>query len=172
MAGGASKRFGSQKIFLELCGFPLFYWPLMSLKAVFGKAYVAYTKRTEKIVAYRNSFEFIPVMTEGRSYPDDVAELLESVGSPLLTLAADAVFLRPEHVFKFASMFSGRSMAAVAKFMGNISYLGLNIVVKGSTTDELVFMDWPGLPLSINTYYDLIIARERAWRDGCFSYLR
>ncbi len=167
MAGGSARRFGTQKLFIEICGFPLFYWPLMSLKAVFERVYVAYTKNTASVANYRDAFGFIPVMTRGTSYSYDVGELLESVGSPILTLAADSVFINPVHIELLISRFSGRSTSAVTMVNGTIAYTGLNIAVKGSPSDELVYLKDLGEPLSINTYADLRMVRERIWTNGC-----
>lgn len=168
MAGGRARRFGSQKLLLEICGFPLFYWPLLSLKEVFDRVYVAYTSHAEEIRNYKDAFGFIPIKTSGASYPDDIRLLLEIVGSPILTLVADSVFISPRHIDKMVSSFSGKSASAVVKFNDGVFYTGLNIVVKGSLANELVYLEDLPEPLSINTYYDLKMVRERIWRDGCY----
>lgn len=91
MAGGRGERLGGViKPLTEICGRPMIQRMLDVAKAL-GNVYLALSKYTIALMSLCNTYRCI--LTEGRGYPEDLAEALRDLKKPVLILPTDTPFI-------------------------------------------------------------------------------
>lgn len=167
MAGGRSRRLGYDKLTAELIGIPTVMYTYRALLHSRAQPVCAAVSNNSK--SAKNLLESLrasTVQTPGRSYVDDIVFLSEMIKRPFLTLAADAIFVRTQHVNRIISAFNGKSMAGAVKVNDQVSYVGLNVVVPGNSKDEIYYFDDELLSISLNTTGDIDQIRRIIWNGG------
>ncbi|MGC8558081.1 MAG: NTP transferase domain-containing protein [Nitrososphaeria archaeon] len=167
MAGGKSGRLGYDKLAAELIGIPTVIYTYRSLlRSRAQPVYTAVSNNSNKAKNLLESLHASTVQTPGRSYVDDIVFLSEMIKRPFLTLTADSIFVRAQHINRIISAFNGKSLAAAVKVKDQISYVGLNIVVPGNSNDEIYYFDDELLGISLNTTNDIDLIRRIIWNGG------
>jgi len=167
MAGGRSRRLGYDKLTAELIGIPTIMYTYRALLRSRAQPVCAAVSNNSK--SAKNLLEALgasTVQTPGKSYVDDIVFLSEMIKRPFLTLSADAIFVRTQHINRIISAFDGKSVAGVVKIKDQISYVGLNIVVPGNSKDEIYYFDDEFLGISLNTTGDVDQIRRIIWSGG------
>lgn len=148
MAGGKGSRFTPLKPLLEVCGKPMILRVYEVLASFAEEVFVATVKGHPAEAGLLSLFPKV-VYTSGRGYENDVLEVVNMVGVPLIVSSADLPFLPGDAL----SLLLHSCSVSICSLLDRSGFVGVS-VWRDLSLENYDSVRYPGELVNVNTRVD------------------